>query len=722
MVPPLLELRDVHKSFAAVHALRGVSLELRAGEVHGLAGENGAGKSTVVRVIGGEHRPDAGVVLVDGEPVEFAGPRDARRHGIAVIHQEPTQFPDLTVAENVFMGRQPLRSFRRVDRATMNRRAAELFDSLGVPIDPGRVTRGLSIADQQIIEIGKALSAEARIIVMDEPTAALSTVEVERLFGVAARLAGSGAALLFISHRLEEMYEICARVTVLRDGALVTTAPMSSLDRDELVRSMVGRSVERLYPSRSAEPGAEALVVAGLTRSGVFADVSFSVRRGEVVGLAGLVGSGRSEVARAIFGVDPVDAGSVLVDGRPLRLGDPRAAIRAGVAMVPEDRREQGLVLDLSIERNATLPRLGAVSRWGLVSRRRERTTATTWADRLGVKRRALTDPVATLSGGNQQKVVLGKWLATEPAVLIVDEPTRGIDIGAKVEVHHLLSDLAASGIAVLMISSELPEVLGMADRILVMHEGRLTAELSKEEATEEKVLRAATGGEHSTKPDATEPSGPGSTEPGTTGPSGHGMAEPGATNPRGHSVAEPGTTNSHGHGIAEPGTTEPSEPGPAKPGATEPSGPGSAEPGTTGPSGHGIAQAGATEPSGQSSAEPDAADPSTTASSGAAPSTAKPRGAAPASTADPSGVTPSGATEPTLANRDPAEPSAQSSAAPDAADPSTTASSGAAPSSAEPPLVNRSSAQPDGAEPGVARPGAAGAAGVARRAGGGAP
>ncbi len=494
-VPPLLELRDVHKSFAAVHALRGVSLALHAGEVHGLAGANGAGKSTVGRVIGGEHRPDAGAVLVDGEPVEFSGPRDAQRHGIAVIHQEPTQFPDLTVAENVFMGRQPLRSFRRVDRAAMNARAAELFSSLGVPIEPGRVTRGLSIADQQIIEIGKALSADARIIVMDEPTAALSTVETERLFGVARRLAESGAALLFISHRLEEMYEICHRVTVLRDGSPVTSSPMAEIDRDTLVRSMVGRSVEQLYPAQDAQTGDEALVVRGLTRAGVFADVSFSVRRGEIVGLAGLVGSGRSEVARAIFGVDPLDSGQVLVHGKRLPSGDPKAAIRAGVAMVPEDRREQGLVLDLSIERNATLPRLGAVSRWGLVSRARERSLAATWADRLRVKRRRLADPVATLSGGNQQKVVLGKWLATEPDVLIVDEPTRGIDIGAQVEVHALLAELAASGMAVLMISSELPEVLGMADRVLVMHEGRLTAELSKEDATEESVLQAATGG-----------------------------------------------------------------------------------------------------------------------------------------------------------------------------------------------------------------------------------
>jgi rhamnose transport system ATP-binding protein len=494
-VTALLELRDVHKSFDAVRALRGVSLELHAGEVHALAGENGAGKSTVVRVIGGEHQPDAGELLLDGRPVSFAGPRDAQQHGIAVIHQEPVRFPDLTVAENVFMGRQPLRSGRRIDRATMRRRTASLFETLGVPIEVDRVTRGLSIADQQIIEIAKALAADARIIVMDEPTAALSTVEVERLFGVVRRLAEGGAALLFISHRLEELAELGERVTVLRDGGLVTTARMADLDRDDLVRSMVGRAVEVLFPDRDTEPGDAALVVDGLSSTGVFHDVSFAVRCGEIVGLAGLVGSGRSEVARAIFGVDGRDAGTVRVGDRLLPAGDPRAAIAAGLAMVPEDRREQGLIPELSVERNATLPRLSAVSRWGLMSRSRERAVADEWTRRLGVRLRRLTDPVATLSGGNQQKVVLGKWLATDPAVLIVDEPTRGIDVGAKVEVHALLADLAARGIAVLMISSELSEVLGMADRVLVMHEGRIAAELDRAEASEEAVLRAATGG-----------------------------------------------------------------------------------------------------------------------------------------------------------------------------------------------------------------------------------
>ncbi|MFJ6675010.1 sugar ABC transporter ATP-binding protein [Actinosynnema sp. NPDC091369] len=491
---PLLELRDVAKSFQAVRALRGVSLSLHAGEVHALAGENGAGKSTVVRIIGGEHRPDAGEVLLDGEPVRFSSPRDARQRGVAVIHQEPVQFPDLSAAENVFMGRQPLRRGRRIDRRELRRRTAELFDRLGVPLDPDRPTRGLSIADQQIIEIAKALSADARVIVMDEPTAALSAVEAERLFRVARGLAERGAALLFISHRLEEMYRLCDRVTVLRDGAPVSTDPMAEVPRDALVRRMVGREVEQLFPERRTEIGEPRLVVEGLTRTGVFHDVSFTVRRGEIVGLAGLIGSGRTEVARAVFGVDRPDAGTVSVDGVGLPAGDPRAAIDRGVALVPEDRREQGLVLELSIERNASLARLREVSPGWITRRSRERALAARWARRLSVKAARLADPAATLSGGNQQKVVLGKWLATEPSVLIVDEPTRGIDIGTKVEVHALLSDLAGQGLAVLLISSELPEVLGMADRVLVVHEGRITAELAGVDATEEAVMRAATG------------------------------------------------------------------------------------------------------------------------------------------------------------------------------------------------------------------------------------
>ncbi|HZG92637.1 MAG TPA: sugar ABC transporter ATP-binding protein, partial [Pseudonocardia sp.] len=356
--------------------------------------------------------------------------------------------------------------------------------------------RGLSIADQQIVEIAKALSLDARVIVMDEPTAALSPVEVERLFAVARALREDGAALLFISHRFEEITALCQRVTVLRDGALVSTDPMTGLTVDEMVRRMVGRPLDVLFPKREVPVGEVLLAVEGLGRAGAFRDVSFEVRAGEIVALAGLVGAGRSEVVRAVFGVDPRDAGEVRVAGKVLRPGDPRAAMAAGLALVPEDRRQQGLVLEASIERNATATRWRRLARFGLLFGGVERRAAAEWTARLRTKYADLDDPVGRLSGGNQQKVVLAKWLSTAPRVLIVDEPTRGIDVGTKAEVHRLMSELAADGVAVLMVSSELPEVLGMADRVLVMHEGDLVAEIPRARADEETVMRAATGQE----------------------------------------------------------------------------------------------------------------------------------------------------------------------------------------------------------------------------------
>ncbi|PZG02522.1 sugar ABC transporter ATP-binding protein [Micromonospora deserti] len=492
--PPLLVLDDIRKSFGAVAALRGVHLELHPGEAHALVGENGAGKSTLVKILAGAHAPDSGRMTLDGHPLLLRGPADARSAGIAVIYQEPTLFPDLTVAENIFMGRQPLRSFRRIDTREMNRAAERLFDRLGVRIDPSRPARGLSIADQQLVEIAKALSFDARILVMDEPTAALSGVEVERLFGVARSLCERGAAVLFISHRFDEVFDLCQRLTVLRDGAWVSSDRTADLTVDEVVRRMVGRDVASLYPKQDAPLRDTLLEVRGLSRAGVFSDVSFSVRGGEIVALAGLVGAGRSEVARAIFGIDRHDAGEVRVAGRVLPAGSPRKAIAAGMALVPEDRRQQGLVMELSVERNATLARRRALSRLGLLSGGAERAEARQWTTRLQVKTSRLAAPVATLSGGNQQKVVLAKWLATRPRILIIDEPTRGIDVGTKSEVHRLLSELAGEGLAILMISSELPEVLGMADRVLVMHEGRLVRELSRDEADETSVMFAATG------------------------------------------------------------------------------------------------------------------------------------------------------------------------------------------------------------------------------------
>jgi rhamnose transport system ATP-binding protein len=491
---PVLALEGVSKSFGAVRALRSVSLELYAGEAHALAGENGAGKSTLIKTLAGVHRPDEGIVKLDGAPVEFAGPADARDAGVAVIYQEPTLFPDLSVAENIFMGRQPRRSLGRVDHRAVHEAATALFRRLGVAMDPDRPARGLSIADQQLVEIAKALSFDARVLIMDEPTAALTGSEVARLFSVVRTLREQGAAVLFISHRLEEVFELCQRVTTLRDGAWVASEPVAGLTESDLVERMVGRTLDELYPKQQTKVGAVALEVSRLTREGVFTDVSFSVRSGEIVGLAGLVGAGRSEVARAVFGVDRWDAGSVTVGGRALRPGSPSLAMAAGLALVPEDRRAQGLVMEMTIERNIGLSGLKATSKAGLISRRAERDRALDWAAKLQVKYARLGDLVGTLSGGNQQKVVLAKWLATNPGVLIVDEPTRGIDVGTKAEVHRLLSQLAAEGVAVLMISSDLPEILGMADRVLVMHEGRIAAELPRAEATEQSVMAAATG------------------------------------------------------------------------------------------------------------------------------------------------------------------------------------------------------------------------------------
>ncbi|MEW2507794.1 sugar ABC transporter ATP-binding protein [Amycolatopsis sp. CA-161197] len=491
---PLLEVRGVTKSFGAVAAVAGVSFPLYAGEAHALVGENGAGKSTIVKMLAGVHRPDQGELLLDGREVEFSSPADAKAAGIAVIYQEPTLFPDLTVAENIVMGRHPRGRLGMIDRSAIRAEAERLFARLGVRIDPNRPARGLSIADQQIVEIAKALSADARVLIMDEPTAALSLVEVERLFSVARALRDEGAAIMFISHRFEEIVDLCQRVTIMRDGRHVSTDAMEDVTVDEMVRRMVGRDLDALFPKQDVEPGAVVLEVDGLTREGVFRDVSFSVRAGEIVAFAGLVGAGRSEVVQAVFGVDERDAGVVRLNGKKLKPHSPRAAMAAGMALVPEDRRQQGLVMDLSIERNVTLPRARALSKLGLLLGPGERREALRWTERLRTKYGRLGDAVGTLSGGNQQKVVLAKWLAMAPRVLIVDEPTRGIDVGTKAEVHRLMSALAAEGVAVVMVSSELPEVLGMADRVLVMREGRIVAEIPRAEADENSVMFAAMG------------------------------------------------------------------------------------------------------------------------------------------------------------------------------------------------------------------------------------
>jgi len=490
------ELQGVRKSFGGVRAVRGVDLALAPGEIHALVGENGAGKSTLVRILGGVHQPDRGVVLVGGEEVHLHGPGDARNRGVAVIYQEPALFPDLDVAENVFMGRQPRDRFGRIDWRAMYREVGTLLGSLGVALDARAPVQGLSVADQQLVEIAKALSLDARVVVMDEPTAALSSREVEQLFRIVKDLRRRQVAVLFVSHRLEEVFALADEVTVLRDGEHVITAPASELDTTALIRHMVGRELGDLFPKESAEIGDPLLEVRGLTREGVFWDVSFALRRGEILGLAGLVGAGRTEVARALFGIDRLDAGEILLNGEPVSVGSPSNAVRAGMAFVPEDRQHQGLVLEMAIEQNTTLPFLRRLTRFGLLQRRRERAVARDYTERLQVRTAGLDLPARSLSGGNQQKVVLAKWLATDPAVLILDEPTRGIDIGTKAEVHRIISGLAARGLAILLISSELPEVLAMADRVLVMHEGRVTGEFARDEADQEKIMLAATGQE----------------------------------------------------------------------------------------------------------------------------------------------------------------------------------------------------------------------------------
>ena len=503
----------IHKSFGGVHALRGVSFDLAAGEVHALVGENGAGKSTLIRIITGAERADAGSLQIAGDrvPLDQTSPAAARARGIAAIYQQPALFPDLTIAENIAIAVERPHPWRPIDWRARRAQATRCLDRIGANLDADRIVRSLSMPEQQLVEIAKAVGAQARIVLMDEPTASLTGREVERLFAIVSALREAGVGVLYISHRLEEVLTIADRITVLRDGITVVSGPREQFTKGDLVRHMAGREQETVLPAATADsgdtvveraratmldhPGDAALEVRHLSsRITGLHDISLSVRRGEIVGLAGLVGSGRTELAETLFGLRRADAGEVLVGGVPVRISSPMDAMRYRLAYVPEDRRHHGMVADMSVVANTTLAVLPSVSRAGLIQHERERIIAERYVTDLRVKAASVDTPVATLSGGNQQKVSLARWLATNPAVLILDEPTQGVDVAAKAELHGLIRQQVEGGLAVLMISSELPEILAMSDRIVVMRRGTIAAELPREEATAERVLELALG------------------------------------------------------------------------------------------------------------------------------------------------------------------------------------------------------------------------------------
>ena len=495
--PPLMEMRHISKRFDATQALDDVSLALYGGEVHALIGENGAGKSTLIKIMTGVYRPDGGEILLDGKPVHIHNSQEAQALGVAAIYQEPMVYPDLNVAENIFIShadRGPIVNWRR-----MVADAEEILGKLGVRLDVRMQARGLTLAAQQAVEIAKAISLKVRVLIMDEPTASLSEHEVTQLFSLVRSLCKEGVAVLFIGHRLEEVFRIADRITVLRDGKWVSSRLRAEATNENVIRDMVGRDVEEFYArSERPQPGdrsAPLLSVRNLGKKGVFGGINFEVYRGEVLGLAGLIGSRRTDVGLALFGIEPADTGEILVEGKAHRIRSPREAMELGIAYATEDRRQFGLSMPMSIAANISLPVLSDyLNQAGLVRQEKEIATADKFRERLAIRTPSVLAEAARLSGGNQQKVMLSKWLNVNPKLLILDEPTRGIDVGAKVEVHDMINDLAKQGLAVIMISSDLPEVLGMSDRVLVMREGRQMAIFDRSEATEESVMAAAMG------------------------------------------------------------------------------------------------------------------------------------------------------------------------------------------------------------------------------------
>jgi rhamnose transport system ATP-binding protein len=490
---PILELRHISKNFPGVKALDEVHFTLRSGEIHALMGENGAGKSTFIKIITGVYKPDGGEFFIDGKPAEIKTPQDAQALGIAAIYQHVTCFPDLSVAENIFMGHEKTCSpIKRVDWRTMRREAAKLLEQLDANFDSRAVMGSLSVAQQQIVEIAKALSTNARIIIMDEPTAPLSNRESEDLYRITEGLKRQGVSIIFISHRFEDMYRLADRVTVLRDGRYINTWNIGEVDNAAMVMAMVGREIHQFFPPRDIVPGEEIFKVEGLSRTGYFSDVGFTLRQGEILALTGLVGAGRTEVCEVIYGIAPYDAGTITLGGKELHRLSTSGAIAAGIGYLPEDRLKQGLVLRWEIAKNISLPALDKFLHFGWINHIKENETAKELGEKLNVRAVSVHDPVSTLSGGNQQKVIVAKLLTADKKIIILDEPTKGVDVGAKFAIYNIMNDLVKAGYGIIMVSSEMPEVLGMSDRIVVMRDGRVTATMETKDASQERILQAA--------------------------------------------------------------------------------------------------------------------------------------------------------------------------------------------------------------------------------------
>ncbi|MDY4770968.1 MAG: sugar ABC transporter ATP-binding protein [Lachnospiraceae bacterium] len=491
-----IEMRGIDKSFGTNQVLKNAGFLLRDGEVHALMGENGAGKSTLMKILTGVYTRDAGTVIVDGKEVEYHNPQEAEKAGIVFIYQELNVMFDLTVEENLFMGKEITKGFGICDKKAMRKKAKEVLDMMGVDINPAAVMSELSVGQQQMIEICKALMVDAKVIIMDEPTAALTQSETDALFKVIHSLRKKGVSMVYISHRMEEIFELCDRITVLRDGSYIGTEEIKDIDMNDIVKMMIGREIGERFPARDVKLGKEVLKVEKLTSPGVFHDISFSVRAGEVLGVSGLMGAGRTEIMQAIFGNFPLESGKIYIDGKETVIKNPEAAMKAGIGFITEDRKTEGLMLEKSIEENISLANLGKVSgKNHVLSSSAEGALVKKGIEEFHIRCFGPSHECGNLSGGNQQKVVLAKWIYTEPKILILDEPTRGVDIGAKKEIYSVINEMAAKGVAIIMVSSELPEVLGMSDRIMVVREGEVRGIIGKEEANQQNVMTLATGG-----------------------------------------------------------------------------------------------------------------------------------------------------------------------------------------------------------------------------------